>query len=99
MNLLHVWCYNLQEVSYGKEAESMTDSVLARGDQVSIGVIGVGGLGGTLARRLARIGHEVSISNSRGPASLVAMAAEIGARPVSVIEAAGASDTVIISIP
>src|SRR5277367_1990095 len=30
MNLRHVWCYNLQEVSNGKEAESMTDSVLAR---------------------------------------------------------------------
>jgi RNA polymerase sigma-70 factor (TIGR02960 family) len=30
MNLRHAWCYNLQEVSHEVEAESMTDSVLAR---------------------------------------------------------------------
>ena len=30
MNLRRVWCYNLLEVSHGNEAQSMTDSVLAR---------------------------------------------------------------------
>jgi RNA polymerase sigma-70 factor (TIGR02960 family) len=30
MNLRHAWCYNLQEVSDGKEAQSMTDPVLVR---------------------------------------------------------------------
>src|ERR1039457_1899341 len=30
MNLRHAWCYNPQEVSHGKEADSMTDSVLVR---------------------------------------------------------------------
>jgi prephenate dehydrogenase len=33
---------------------------------MEIGVIGIGGQGETLARHLARLGHEVSISNSRG---------------------------------
>jgi 8-hydroxy-5-deazaflavin:NADPH oxidoreductase len=68
-------------------------------DGKTIGVIGAGGLGGTLARHLARLGYAVSISNSRGPESLAALAAEIRAVPVSVTEAASASGIVIVSIP
>ena len=64
-----------------------------------IGVIGAGNMGGTLARRLAKLGHQVSIANSRGPESLTALAAEIGATPVSVVDAANAGEIVIISIP
>jgi predicted dinucleotide-binding enzyme len=64
-----------------------------------IGIIGAGAIGGTLARRLARRGHQVSIANSRGPKSLTALAAEIGATPVSVVDAAKAGEIVIISIP
>jgi 8-hydroxy-5-deazaflavin:NADPH oxidoreductase len=63
-----------------------------------IGVIGAGSMGGTLARRLARLGHQVSIANSRGPDSLAAFAAEIGATPVSVVDAARAGEIVIIAI-
>ena len=64
-----------------------------------IGVIGAGGMGGILARRLGKRGHHVSIANSRGPESLTALAAEIGATPVSVVDAANAGEIVIISIP
>jgi 8-hydroxy-5-deazaflavin:NADPH oxidoreductase len=64
-----------------------------------IGFIGAGNIGGTLARRLAKLRHQVSIANSRGPESLTALAAEIGATPVSVVDAAKAGDIVIISIP
>src|SRR5437762_3253594 len=64
-----------------------------------IGVIGAGNMGGTLARRLARLGHQVSIANSRGPESLIALAAEIGATLVHVVDAANAREIVIISIP
>jgi len=63
-----------------------------------IGFIGAGELGGTLARYLARLGHQVSIANSRGPESLTALAAEIGATPVSVVDAVKA-EIVVISIP
>ena len=48
-----------------------------------IGIIGAGMIGGTLARRLAQLGHEVAIANSRGPATLTALAAEVGARAVA----------------
>jgi predicted dinucleotide-binding enzyme len=64
-----------------------------------IGIIGAGHIGGTLARRLAALGHDVSIANSRGPESLAAFAREAGARAVTVEEAARAGDVVIVSIP
>ena len=64
-----------------------------------IGIIGAGKIGGTLARRLTALGHEVSIANSRGPETLSALAKETGARPVTVEEAARAGDVVIVSIP
>ena len=34
---------------------------------MKIGIIGAGHIGGTLARRLTAVGHEVSMANSRGP--------------------------------
>ena len=64
-----------------------------------IGIIGAGSMGGILARHLAKLGHHVSIANSRGPESLTALAAEIGATPVSVVEAAKAGEIVILAIP
>jgi predicted dinucleotide-binding enzyme len=64
-----------------------------------IGIIGAGSMGGILARHLAKRGHHVSIANSRGPESLTALAAGIGATPVSVVDAAQACDIVILAIP
>jgi predicted dinucleotide-binding enzyme len=66
---------------------------------MKIGIIGTGAIGGTLARGLANLGHRVSIANSRGPETLKELAAEIGAKAVSVREAARAGDVVILSIP
>ena len=34
---------------------------------MKIGIIGAGQIGGTLARRLTALGHEVFVANSRGP--------------------------------
>ena len=64
-----------------------------------IGIIGVGSMGGILARHLAELGDHVSIANSKGPETLTAFAAEIGATPVSVIDAAKAAEIVILAIP
>jgi predicted dinucleotide-binding enzyme len=63
-----------------------------------IGIIGAGGMGGILARHLGKLGHHVSIANSRGPESLTALAAGIGATPVSVVDAAKAGEIVILAI-
>ena len=64
-----------------------------------IGIIGAASMGATLARHLARLGRQVSLANSRGPQSLSALAAEIGATPVSVVDAVKAADIVILAIP
>jgi 8-hydroxy-5-deazaflavin:NADPH oxidoreductase len=66
---------------------------------MKIGIIGAGHIGGTLTRRLAQAGHEVSVANSRGPESLAALAKESGAKAVTVEEAARDKDVVIVTIP
>jgi len=66
---------------------------------MDIGIIGSGNIGGTLARHLTGLGHQVSIANSRGPASLAALAAETGAAAAMVEQAARAQDVVIVAVP
>jgi len=66
---------------------------------MEIGIIGSGNIGGTLARHLTTLGHKVSIANSRGPASLAALAAETGATAATAEQAASAQDMVIIAVP
>src|ERR1700733_4320041 len=66
---------------------------------MKIGIIGAGEIGGTLTRRLTALGHLVSVANSRGPKSLADLAAETGAKPVSVEEAARFGEVVVVTIP
>jgi predicted dinucleotide-binding enzyme len=66
---------------------------------MDIGIIGSGNIGGTLARHLTALGHQVSVANSRGPASLATLAAETGATAATVEQAARAHDVVIVTIP
>ena len=66
---------------------------------MKIGIIGAGQIGGTLTRRLTALGHKVSVANSRGPKSLGGLAAETGAKAVSVEEAARSGELVVVTIP
>src|SRR3954468_13607125 len=66
---------------------------------MDIGIIGSGNIGSTLARHLTALGHQVAIANSRGTASLAALAAETGATAATVEQAAHAQDVVIIAVP
>ena len=66
---------------------------------MKIGIIGAGMIGGTLTRRLAALGHEVIVANTRGPESLAELAKESGAKAVSAPEAVKDRDLIIISIP
>jgi predicted dinucleotide-binding enzyme len=66
---------------------------------MKIGIIGAGEIGGTLARRLTALGHQLSVANSRGPKSLADLAAETGAKAVSVEEAAKFGELVVVTIP
>ncbi|MGQ4386071.1 NADPH-dependent F420 reductase [Streptomyces sp. SAS_270] len=72
---------------------------MAEGSVMKIGIIGAGNIGGNLARRFTAVGHEVSIANSRGPATLTALAEETGASAVPVEEAARGAEIVVVTIP
>ena len=64
-----------------------------------IGLIGAGQIGGSLARRLVALGHEVRVANSRGPQTLTELATETGATAVTVTEAARDADLVVVTVP
>jgi predicted dinucleotide-binding enzyme len=66
---------------------------------MKIAIIGAGNIGGTLTRRLAALGHDVSVANSRGPETLRALAEETGARAVSREEAPRGAQVVVVTIP
>lgn len=66
---------------------------------MKIGIIGAGHIGGTLTRRFTALGHEVFVANSRGPDTLADLAAETGAKAVTVKEAARAGELVVVTIP
>jgi len=67
--------------------------------QMKIGIIGAGNIGTALTRHFARLGHEVVVANSRGPASLTDLANETGAKPVPVAEVPRGRDLVVVTIP
>jgi predicted dinucleotide-binding enzyme len=66
---------------------------------MKIGIIGTGHLGGTLARRLTSLGHDVTIANSRGPETLQALATETGAQAGTIRDAVKDKEVVIVTIP
>ncbi|OKS89683.1 NADPH-dependent F420 reductase [Mucilaginibacter polytrichastri] len=66
---------------------------------MEIGIIGSGNIGSILAGYLTKLGHRITIANSRGPQSLKEVAEKTGATPVTVEKASGAKDLVIIAIP
>jgi predicted dinucleotide-binding enzyme len=67
----------------------------------TIGLIGSGMIGGTVARLAVNAGHDVVLSNRRGPDTLAGLVAELGphARAATPAEAAAAGDLVVVSIP
>ncbi len=67
----------------------------------TIGLIGAGNIGSTVARLAVRAGHDVVVSNSRGPETLSDLVAELGehARAATATEAAEAGDVVVVTIP
>ena len=67
----------------------------------TFGIIGSGNIGSNVARAVIAHGHDVVISNSRGPESLTDLIAELGpkARAATVEEAATAGDVVLVAVP
>ncbi|ASD21296.1 MULTISPECIES: NADPH-dependent F420 reductase [Cryobacterium] len=67
----------------------------------TLGIIGAGHIGSQLARLGVANGYDVVVSNSRGPATLEGLVAELGPRARAALpaEAAAAGDLVIVTIP
>jgi len=67
----------------------------------TVGIIGSGMIGGTVARLSVAAGHRVVLSNSRGPETLQELIAELGplATAATAGQAAGAGDLVVVSVP
>jgi 8-hydroxy-5-deazaflavin:NADPH oxidoreductase len=67
----------------------------------TLGLIGSGNIGSTVARLAVAAGHEVVLSNSRGPETLAELVAELGpnARAETAAAAAKAGEIVVVTIP
>jgi predicted dinucleotide-binding enzyme len=67
----------------------------------TIGLIGAGLIGGTVARLAIAGGYDVVLSNSRGPETLEELVDELGprARAATPADAAAAGDLVVVTIP
>ncbi|AEV86520.1 NADP oxidoreductase [Actinoplanes sp. SE50] len=67
----------------------------------TIGLIGSGNIGGTVARLAVAAGYDVVLSNSRGPETLQGLVSELGpkARAATAAEAAAAGDIVVVTVP
>jgi len=67
----------------------------------TIGLIGSGNIGSTVAQLAVDAGYDVVVSNSRGPETLSELVGQLGdhARAASANEAAEAGDIVVLTIP
>jgi predicted dinucleotide-binding enzyme len=67
----------------------------------TLGLIGAGMIGGTVARLAIAAGIDVVVANSRGPETLAELVAGLGdrARAATAEEAAEAGDLVVVSVP
>lgn len=66
-----------------------------------VGIIGAGHIGSAVARGLVAQGHQVAISNSRGPETLADLVAELGenAHAMTAADAAAFGEWVVVTIP
>jgi predicted dinucleotide-binding enzyme len=67
----------------------------------TVGFIGSGAIGSTIARLAVEVGHQVVLSNSRGPETLAGTVAELGPRASAATsaEAAAAGHIVVVTVP
>ena len=78
----------------------MTNQTLKNsGSDLNVGIIGAGAIGQAMAKQLVRAGVNVTLSNSRGPASLAKIVGQLGAKArAGTVREAAAADIVFLSV-
>jgi predicted dinucleotide-binding enzyme len=68
---------------------------------MKIGILGAGNIGAVAARLFVGAGHEVAVSNSRGPESLGELVAELGpkAQALTIADASQFGEIVLLAVP
>jgi hypothetical protein len=68
---------------------------------MKIGILGAGNIGATAARLFVSAGHEVAVSNSRGPESLQELVRELGlgAHAMTISDAARFGEVILLAVP
>ena len=66
---------------------------------MKVSVIGIGQIGGTIAKKLSKAGYKVAIANSKGKSSVQKFAEEIGAEPHDIELISKDAEILILSIP
>jgi predicted dinucleotide-binding enzyme len=93
------WLLVPVEIEHARGNDGRHGGVLV--DVTTIGLIGSGRIGSTVARLAVSAGHHVLLSNSRGPDTLQSLAAELGprARAATGQQAVAAGDILLVSVP
>ena len=66
---------------------------------MKIGIIGAGFVGRAVGKLAVKAGHEVMLSNSRGPQTLFSTGFDVGARVGTVDDAIAFGDVIVVAIP
>jgi predicted dinucleotide-binding enzyme len=66
---------------------------------MKIAIIGTGAIGGTIAKKLTKVGHKVKVTNTSPISVLEETATNLGAKAATIQEVVKDVDVVIISIP
>ncbi len=80
---------------------ALKGKVEARIYTMRIGIIGAGHIGGTLGRHFVKAGHQIGLSNSRGPGSLAGLVGSLGpnACAMTTPEAAKFGELIVLAAP
>jgi predicted dinucleotide-binding enzyme len=94
-----------EELGKVSEGQALEQRASAFGKQVGagmkIGILGAGNIGATAARLFIAAGHDVAVSNSRGPDSLKDLVRELGdrAHAMTIDDASRFGEVVLLAVP
>ena len=66
---------------------------------MKIGIVGTGSIGGLLAEKLSKAGHQIKVTNTRAMPELEKIAASLGAKAATIQDVVQDVDAIIFSMP